>query len=476
MLSLVLPSRWWFALRQRLALPADDLLRQAAYRRLWTSILISSLGGQVTMLALPLTAAVLLQATPTQMGFLVAMEIAPFVLLSLPSGVWLDRVRKLPVYVVGEASLAVIVASVPLAWWLGWLAMPWMYVVAFVMGCVYVVAGSAAQIVLTQVVPRERLVEAHARNALASSGAEVAGPGFAGALIKTLGAPVALLLDAGMLIASVLILRGVKAQEVLAPTHDARFWRDLKAGVRFVRRTPLLITMAVTVGLWQMCHHAAIVVQILFATRTLGLNESQIGLSFVGLGIGTVAASTLGRRVSDRIGPGPSLLLGMGICGLGWLLLAVAPVGPFGAIAFALMLLLFGVGAVLIFINFLSLRQAVTPAPLLGRMTSTMRWLILLPAGPGALIGGWLGEHVDLRASLAFAGVGALLAAGAAWRVTLLRGVDRLPLPQGADEALGVEAALPPLSAWPAVAVGREAIDRVGDQAVQPQAEQPLRG
>jgi hypothetical protein len=97
MLSLVLPSRWWPALRraagQRFALPANDLLRDAAYRRLWTSILISSLGGQVTMLALPLTAVVLLHATATQMGVLVAMEIAPFVLLSLPSGVWLDRVR-----------------------------------------------------------------------------------------------------------------------------------------------------------------------------------------------------------------------------------------------------------------------------------------------------------------------------------------------------------------------------------------------
>ena len=149
------------SLRQLLSLPADDLLRDAAYRRLWTSILISSLGGQVTMLALPLTAAVLLHASPTQMGFLVACEIAPFVLLSLPSGVWLDRVRKLPVYIGGEASLAVIVASVPAAYYLGWLTMPWMYVVAFVMGCVYVVAGSAAQIVLTQVVSRERLVEAH---------------------------------------------------------------------------------------------------------------------------------------------------------------------------------------------------------------------------------------------------------------------------------------------------------------------------
>jgi MFS family permease len=429
-------------LRQRFALPADDLLRDRAYRRLWSSILISSLGGQVTMLALPLTAAVLLQATPTQMGTLVAMEIAPFVLLSLPSGVWLDRVRKLPVYIVGEACIGLIVASVPLAWWMGWLAMPWMYVVAFVMGCVYVVAGSAAQIVLTQVVPRERLVEAHARNALASSGAEVVGPGLAGALIKAVGAPVALLVDAAMVIFSVAILRGVRVHETLHAAKDTHFWRDLKAGVRFVRDTPLLVAMATAVGMWQMCHHAAVVVQILFATRTLGLSESQIGLSFVGLGAGTVAASVFGHRLSSRIGPGPSLLLGMATCGVGWLLLAAAPAGPWGQLMFALMLLLFGVGAVLIFINFLSLRQAVTPAPLLGRMTSTMRWLILLPAGPGALVGGWLGEHVDLRASLVFAGGGALLTAFVAWRLPLLRGVRELPKPVDDDAALGGEAAV----------------------------------
>ena len=483
MLSLVLPSRWLPALRQRFALPANDLLRDAAYRRLWTSILISSLGGQVTMLALPLTAVVLLHATPTQMGLLVAMEIAPFVLLSLPSGVWLDRVRKLPVYVGGEIALCFIVASVPAAHYLGWLAMPWMYVVAFVMGCVYSVAGSAAQIVLTQVVSRDRLVEAHARNALASSGAEVAGPGFAGALIKAVGAPVALLLDALMLIVSVLILRGVRVQEVLTPAKDSHFWRDLKVGTRFVRGTPLLITMACTVGLWQMCHHAAIVVQILFATRTLGLSESQIGLSFVGLGAGTVLASTMGHRVSSRIGPGPSLLLGLGLCGLGWLLLAAAPANALGRVMFALMLFLFGVGAVLIFINFLSLRQSVTPAPLLGRMTSTMRWLILLPAGPGALIGGWLGEHVSLRASLLFAGVSALVVTLGAWRLTMLRGVRELPKPESEDDALGAEAAVPalPIDASDAEppsrssTLGREAIDRVGDQPVQAHDEQGAR-
>jgi MFS family permease len=468
------------AVGQRFALPANDLLRDAAYRRLWTSILISSLGGQVTMLALPLTAVVLLQATPTQMGLLVAMEIAPFVLLSLPSGVWLDRVRKLPVYIAGELTLSFVVASVPAAYYMGWLTMPWMYVAAFVMGCVYSVAGSAAQIVLTQVVSRDRLVEAHARNALASSGAEVAGPGFAGALIKAVSAPVALLLDALMLIVSVLILRGVRVQEELTPAKESHFWRDLKAGIRFVRGTPLLITMACTVGLWQTCHHAAIVVQILFATRTLGLSESQIGLSFVGLGAGTVLASTMGHRISSRIGPGPCLLLGFGVCGLGWLLLAAAPVNALGRVMFALMLLLFGVGAVLIYINFLSLRQSVTPAPLLGRMTSTMRWLILLPAGPGALIGGWLGEHVSLRASLLFAGVSALTVTLAAWRWTMLRGVRELPKPECADDALGAEAVVSalPLDASEAEAsgrpstTGREAIDGVGDQPIQPHAEQ----
>lgn len=441
--------RFLEALRQRLTLPPDDLLRNAVFRRLWNSILISSLGGQITMLALPLTAVVLLQATPTQMGTLVAMEIAPFVLLSLPAGVWLDRVRKLPVYIAGEGALGLIVASVPLAWAMGWLSMPWMYAVGFVMGCVYVVAGAAAQIVLTQVVPRERLVEAHARNALASSGAEVAGPGFAGALIKLVGAPVALLLDGLMLLASVAILRGVKVHETRPVLKDAHFWRDLRAGLRFVRGTPLLVAMALTVGLWQMCHHAAFVVQILFATRSLGMNESQIGLSFVGLGLGTIAASSFGHRISARIGPGPCLLLGLAVCGAGWLLLAAAPTNVFGRLMFAAMLVCFGFGAVLIFINFLSLRQAVTPAPLLGRMTSTMRWLILLPAGPGALIGGWLGEHVDLRASLVFAGCGALLVSLAAWRHPMLRTVRVLPSPLSNDDAIGAEGlvALPQPSA-----------------------------
>jgi MFS family permease len=417
-------------LRAALTLSAGDLLRDATYRRLWTSILISSFGGQVTMLALPLTAAVLLHATPTQMGLLTAMEIAPFVLFSLPTGVWLDRVRKLPVYIAGERLIALTVATVPLAWWLGGLSMAWLYVVAFVIGTVATTAGSAAQIVLTQVVPRERLVEAHAKNALASSGAEVAGPGFAGLLIKLFGAPLALLVDAALLLVSTTILRGICIDEVRKPRADAHFGRDLVAGLRFVVEHRLLVALAIAVGTWQMCHHAAMVVQILFATRTLGLSEQAVGLCYVGMGVGTVLASVFGNRISRRVGPGPCLVLGFAVCGSGWALLAVAPVGPWGVAAFAATLMLFSTGAVLIFINFLSLRQAVTPEPLLGRMTSTMRWLILLPAGPGALLGGWLGEHVGLRAALGFAAGTSALLVLVAWRHPVIRGVRVLPTPE----------------------------------------------
>lgn len=418
---------WFDQIKQALSLPPGDLLRDLVYRRLWASILISSLGGQITMLALPLTAAVLLDATPTQMGLLTAMEILPFVLFSLPSGVWLDRVRKLPVYIWGETTLAVVVATVPLAAVMGWLSMTWLYVVGFVLGTVYTTAGSAAQIVLTQVVPRERLVEAHAKNALASSGAEVAGPGLAGALIKLLGAPMALAVDAFLVLVSAAILRGIKVQEQPLKPGEADFWRDLKAGLRFVREQRLLIGLATAVGSWQLFHNAATVVQILFATRTLGLSGQTVGLCYIALGAGTVLASVLGHRISHRLGPGPCLVLGFAASAQGWLLLAFAPVGPLGVAMFAYMLFSFGVGAVLIFINFLSLRQAVTPAPLLGRMTSTMRWMILLPAGPGALLGGWIGEHVGLRWSLGFAGLGALLLSLLAWRAAVIREVRTLP-------------------------------------------------
>lgn len=412
---------------QRLSLAPDDLLRDRVYRRLWLSILTAAFANQVMLLALPLTAAVLLHASPTEMGLLTAAELTPFVVLSLPSGVWLDRVRKLPVYLMGEALIAFASASVPLAAWLGHLSMTWLYGVGLLLGAVHTVSGSAAQIVLTQVVGRERLVQAHAKNALANSGAEVIGPGIAGLLIKVLGAPVSLLINACLLLGSALILRGLPLRETLSDRPDASFIGELWAGLQFVARHRLLMTLAVLMGIWQMAHYVALTVQILFATRTLGLSEQAIGFSYAGMGIGTILGSLLGHRWSHRFGPGPCLVLGYAVTGAGWGLLALAPAGFWGVAAFAAMLMSFSAGAIFIFINFLALRQSVTPAPMLGRMTSTMRWLSLLAAGPGALLGGWLGEHVSLRASLSLASASALVLAWVAWSLPAIRGLKALP-------------------------------------------------
>jgi MFS family permease len=426
-------------LPDRLRLAPGDLLRDAAYRRLFSSIVVGSFGTQMSILALPLAAAVLLKATPTQMGVLAALEVLPFALFSLPTGVFLDRVRKLPVYVAGETALALAMASVTLAWAMGWLTMGWLYVVGFVLGMVNTVAGSAAQIVLTQIVPRERLVEAHARNGLANSVAEVAGPGAAGALIRLLGAPLTLLLNAALVAVSALILAGLRVREAPRAAHEA-FWPALRAGMRFVAAHRLLVAMAMAVGAWHLCYYAAQVVQILFATRVLGLSEGGVGLAYTMVGVGTVVASLLGHRISRHLGPGPAMVAGFALCGGGWMAAALAPAGPLGVALFALMLALLGAGAILIFVNFLALRQAVTPTPLLGRMTSTMRWLILVPAAPGALLGGWLGERFGLRAALAFAGGGGLLLAWAAWQQAVIRQTRRLPVHEDVEPGASVAA------------------------------------
>ncbi|TAG45681.1 MAG: MFS transporter [Betaproteobacteria bacterium] len=408
-------------------LAADDLLRNVNYRRIFASVVVTHFGAQITMLALPLTAVTILNASPTQMGFLMFFEIAPFVLLSLPAGVWLDRVKKMPVYIIGELVFAVTLMSVPIAAWTGMLSMTWLYVVGVVLGCVHVVAGSAAQIVLTQIVSRDRLVEAHSKNALAVSGSEIAGPGIAGALIKTLGAPIAIALDAILIFGAVVLLRGIRVEETIAPRTKVSFWAQLKEGLRFVAETKLLWTMALFVSTWQMFHHMASVVQILVASRELGMSAQTIGLCYIGMGVGTIVASVYGKRVSEHYGPGPTMVAGFGVSAIGWLALAAAPASVIGQLVFGFMLTCFSCGATLIFVNFLSLRQASTPEPLLGRMTSTMRWIILLGAGPGALIGGYVGEHIGLRASLACAGLGVVVLTVFAWRNQTLMMTKRLP-------------------------------------------------
>jgi predicted MFS family arabinose efflux permease len=150
-------------------------------------------------------------------------------------------------------------------------------------------------------------------------------------------------------------------------------------------------------------------------------------MSFVTLGIGSVLGGMAGPKISQRIGPGPALIVGVSITSLGWLgLLAFEGVLP-SIVLFSWMLVCFSWGATLLFVNFLSLRQSFTPTDLLGRMTTTMRWLILLPAGPGAVLGGWMAEHWGMRSSLLAAGVGTLCVALVAWLRPHLKTLKKLP-------------------------------------------------
>ena len=408
----------------------SPLFQIPGYSRMWLSIFFSNLGGQITMLALPLTAVFLLDATPTQMGFLTAMEIAPFVLFSLPGGVLLDRMQKLPIYIAGEIFMGVALLSIPLAWALDMLNMPLMYFVSFALGTVYTIAGSASQIVLTQLVGRDKLVQAYSQNAIAGSMAEVLGPGMAGLLIRVFSAPLALVMDALLLIGSVLMLRGIQIHEEVAPRatwKDRSFKEELLKGLAFVRSQKMLLEMAATVGAWQFFAQLALSVQIIFAVKDLGLDETLVSLSFVTLGIGSVLGGLVGPKISQRIGPGPALIVGGSITSLGWLgLLALEGVLP-SIVLFSWMLVCFSWGATLLFVNFLSLRQSFTPTDLLGRMTTTMRWLILLPAGPGAILGGWMAEHWGMRSSLMAAGVGTLCVALVAWTRPYLKTLKQLP-------------------------------------------------
>lgn len=407
-------------------IPTDTLWRERNYRYLWFSLLISAFAGQIGGLALSLTAADVLQATPTQIGILGSMGTIPYALFMLPAGVLLDRIRKLPAYLFGEVVMSLMFLGIPIALALDRLNIGLLYAVAFVGACVSVVSGTAGQIVLTQVVRRDQLIEAHGTNRVAQSFAEISGPGLAGILIKLFGAPITILVNCGLMLWSAAMLRGLSVNHPPVETEFAGFWSSLGEGIRFVWRDRMLLTMALSVGCWQIFQTNAMVTQVLFATRELSLNAMEFGFCLAGAGVGTVVAGSWGHRLAARIGPGPSMISGMAVSGIGWLQLVWAPSGNLSVVSFILMLACFSVSVVLIFTNLLALRQAITPTPILARMTSTMRWLTLFPAWPGTLLGGFLAEHYGLRFPLLVGGLGAIVLSFFLWQFSILRYIKQL--------------------------------------------------
>jgi MFS family permease len=400
------------------------LWRHGDFLRLWSSLTITHFGGQITFLALPLTGALLLDATPFEMGILTALEALPFALFGLLAGVLVDRAPKMPIIVWSDIARALALLAVPLCAWLGVLSMGVLYAVGFFVGLGTVCGWPAYQVLMTERVGRNHLVEANAKIGMSDSAAQLIGPGIAGALIQWLTAPFAILLDALSFLLSAWILRGIRSGPNDAPKRrDSSIGAEIREGLRAIWRNAVLRALAWALAVWQIFRHASLAIVVLYAARELGFSAGHVGALWILAGVGSLGATLVIGSLNRRVGFGPTMLAGMLATGVGWLLLAAASGGELAASAlFGLGLLVLDFGGMVFFINYLTLRQAVTPDHLLGRVTATMICLTVATAPFGGLAGGWIAEHAGLRATLVLAGLGAIaLVALVAWASPLLR-------------------------------------------------------
>ena len=409
-------------------LPDLGLLRNADFRMLWLSSTITNFGSQITNLALPLTAALLLHASPWQMGVLIALEVLPFGLLGLFAGVWIDRGSKLRIVIVSEIGRGAALLIVPLAAFTDWLSMPVLYLAGFAVGTGNAIGGAAAQVLMAQMVGRDRLIEANAKVVLGENAAQLTGPGIAGWLIQSFTAPFAILIDAASFFASALMLRGIPA-DAPRPRHSEQdLWREIGEGLKLVWHNPVLRSLAWTIAIWQLLNHMQAAIMILFAARTLQLSPGMIGAAFVFAGLGCFAAALCAERFGERFGIGPMIVFGFVGTGAAWVVIALTGgTGWPAALAFGAALFVFDFSATLFGIHYMALRQAITPDYLLGRMTATMRFLALAAAPFGALFGGALGEWLGLSGTLLVVGVLGLALAGLTLGLSPVRSVRELP-------------------------------------------------
>jgi len=395
-------------------LGSDRQLRNADFRRFWFSSILTNFGAQITLLALPICAALLLHASPSQMGTLAALGSLPFLLFGLPVGVLLDRSRRLPVMLCSDAMVALSLASVPLAWWQGWLSIHWMYAVEFVLGTGLVVGGGAEQIFMTFLVGRDGLIDAQSKFAATESASRLLGPGLAGVLVQALGAPVAILCNVAGFTVSISNLRRIRAREPQPAPPESHAVRDMLAGLGFVWRQPTLRLLAWTSACWHLLFYGYLALYVLFATRELGMSPGMMGTAQMLGGVGVLASSVLLKPLTQRFGAGGTVAIGLCASSIGFVLMPAIPRDLLGsstasAAAYAVVVFWLDCGATLFFLPYLALRQRVTPDAFLGRMTSTMRFMTVAMAPVGAAGAGLLAERIGVRGGLAVVAGGALL-------------------------------------------------------------------
>lgn len=401
------------------------------FRTLWAGQTVSALGSAVTAVALPLTAILGLGAGPAEMGILVALQQLPVPLFGLFAGVWIDRTRRRPWLVAGQFGRAVLLLSIPAAALLEALTLTQLYVVAFAVGTLTVFFDLAVTSCLPSLLPRSELIRANTRLQLSASVAAFSGRGLGGVLVQVTSAPLAILFDALSFVASGLFMLRMRAPEphLEQVASRRRLWREIGEGFAAVRRQPLIASMIAASTIGAMAGAILQAVFVLFMTRDLGLSPAALGAVLAVLPVAAVPGASLASPVADRIGPGPALITAGGIYTLGSALL---PLADGGALRLALTLgggqFLLGFGLTLFSVNQISLRQAITPDHLLGRVNATRRVLVFGAIPIGALLGGALGEALGLRTTLWVAAATSLLAFGVSV-ASPLRGARQLWVP-----------------------------------------------
>ncbi|MBI4497088.1 MAG: MFS transporter [Chloroflexi bacterium] len=405
--------------------------RNPDFVKLWAGQTISHFGSLVSGTALPFTAILVLGAAPLQLAFLSAADLIAGLLVGLVAGVWVDRLRRRPILIGADMGRAVLLASVPAAAFVGLLRMEHLYVVAFLTGVLTICFDVAYLSYLPALVRREDLVEANSTLSASAAVAEVGALGSAGWLVQWFTAPIAVLLDALSFVCSALLVGWIRAPEPAPAGQRQNLRREIAEGLGVLWRNPLLRALAGSIVTLECSSRMVGTVILLFASRELGFGPGFLGMVFAVGGISSLMGALLAGRAADRFGIGPVMVAGLVGTGLGVLFVPLAH----GATVLAALLLvanqLVTDPAWTIYeINQVSLRQAIIPHGLLGRVNASIRFLGLGAMLLGALLGGVLGETVGLRATLVVGAAGMCLAA--AWLA--LSPVRTLKVPPGAVE------------------------------------------
>jgi MFS family permease len=388
-----------------------SLWRNAEFTKMWIGYSISRLGSEITVLALPLTAVLLLGAGATETGFLVAARNVP-VFAALFVGVWIDRHRRKPMLVYGPLVSAVAIGSVPVAAAAGALTLWQLYAVALIGGGVTILTQTARTAFLPSLVGRPLLVAANSRLQAADAVAQVAGPSAGGALVQAVTAPVAMAIDAVSFVVSAISVALMRIEEVVRSREDRRGMRtEIAEGLRFLRGHDALFRAVVAITLANVEWFAVQAVLIVYATRDLHLSPALLGIALAAAGPASVLGAAIAAPLIARIGLGPTMIAGLVCEAVSRVLLPFAGGSEIAAaVVLAITQALVGITVPLWSVGLRTLQQAVTPDRLLGRVGAAMGFVQFGVAVPAALAAGILGDTIGLRPTLFVAGAIAVVA------------------------------------------------------------------